>query len=44
MSMLPWTARQRLWNPEPMGSTFGRTVMDLLERDSGLAPLATATR
>ncbi len=57
MSMLPWTARQLLWNPEPMGSTFGRicleafernpgdfgrTVMDLLERDYGLAPLEEA--
>jgi radical SAM superfamily enzyme YgiQ (UPF0313 family) len=57
MSMLPWTARQLLWNPEPMGSTFGRicleafernpsdfgrTVMDLLERDYGVAPLEQA--
>jgi hypothetical protein len=57
MSMMPWTARQLLWNPEPMGSTFGRicleafrlnpsdfgrTVMDLLERDYGLAPLEEA--
>ena len=54
MSMMPWTARKLLWNPEPMGKTFGRvcleafdtnptdfgrTVMDLLERDYGLAPL-----
>ena len=57
MSMLPWTARQLLWNPEPMGQTFGRvcleafernpadfgrTVMDLLERDYGCAPLEEA--
>ncbi|MCP9891052.1 ATP-binding cassette domain-containing protein [Cyanobium sp. Aljojuca 7D2] len=57
MSMLPWTARKMLWNPEPMGSTFGRicleafdrnpgdfgrTVMALLERDYGLAPLEEA--
>ena len=57
MSMMPWTARQLLWNPEPMGSTFGRicleafernpadfgrTVMDLLERDYGCAPLEEA--
>jgi hypothetical protein len=57
MSMAPWTARQLLWNPEPMGSTFGRicleafatnpsdfgrTVMNLLERDYGLAPLEEA--
>jgi radical SAM superfamily enzyme YgiQ (UPF0313 family) len=57
MSMMPWTARQLLWNPEPMGSTFGRvcleafelnprdfgrTVLNLLERDYGLAPLEEA--
>jgi len=24
MSMMPWTARSLLWNPEPMGSTVGR--------------------
>mgnify|MGYP003334278242 FL=1 len=57
MSMLPWTARQLLWNPEPMGSVFGRicleafasnpadfgrTVMALLERDYGCAPLEEA--
>ncbi len=59
MSMMPWTARKLLWNPEPMGSVFGRicleafdrnpgdfgrTVMDLLERDYGLAPLDEALR
>ena len=59
MSMMPWTARKLLWNPEPMGHTFGRvcleafdqdpsnfgrTVMDLLERDYGRAPLAEALR
>ena len=42
MSMMPWTARKMLLNPEPMGSTFGRTVMALLERDYGLAPLEIA--
>ena len=57
MSMMPWTARKMLWNPEPMGSTFGRicleafarnpgdfgrSVMDLLERDYGQAPLEDA--
>ena len=57
MSMMPWTARKLLWNPEPMGKTFGRvcleafdkspndfgrTVMNLLERDYGLAPLNEA--
>ncbi len=57
MSMMPWTARKLLWNPEPMGSVFGRicleafetnpgdfgrTVMALLERDYGIAPLEEA--
>ena len=57
MSMMPWTARKLLWNPEPMGrhfgricleafalnpGDFGRTVMDLLERDYGVAPLEEA--
>ena len=27
MSMMPWTARKLLWNPEPMGSTFGRVCV-----------------
>ena len=59
MSMMPWTARKLLWNPEPMGSTFGRvcleafdrdpsrfgkTVMELLERDYGIAPIEQALR
>ena len=59
MSMMPWTARKLLWNPEPMGQTFGRicleafdscpndfgrTVMDLLERDYGVASLNEALR
>jgi hypothetical protein len=57
MSMMPWTARKLLWNPEPMGRVFGqtcleafarqprdfgRTVMALLERDYGRAPLQEA--
>lgn len=57
MSMMPWTARKLLWNPEPMGRVFGRicleafdqggrdfgrTVMELLERDYGVAPLDEA--
>ena len=59
MSMMPWTARKLLWNPEPMGKIFGRicleafdknpidfgrTVMKLLERDYGEAPLEEALR
>ena len=57
MSMMPWTARKLLWNPEPMGKTFGnicleafdtnpndfgRTVMNLLERNYGLSSLEEA--
>ena len=59
MSMMPWTAKKLLWNPEPMGkefgricleafdknpNDFGRTVMDLLERDYGKAPLEESLR
>jgi radical SAM superfamily enzyme YgiQ (UPF0313 family) len=59
MSMMPWTARKLLWNPEPMGRVFGRicleafaqnpddfgrTVMALLERDYGRAPLPEALK
>ncbi len=59
MSMMPWTARKLLWNPDPMGSIFGkicleafdsnpqdfgRTVIDLLERDYGLSPIKEALR
>ncbi len=59
MSMMPWTARKLLWNPQPMGKTFGkvcleafdsspndfgRTVIKLLERDYGIAPLEEALR
>ena len=57
MSMMPWTARKLLWNPEPMGkefgricleafdlnpNDFGRTVMNLLERDYGVSSLNEA--
>ena len=57
MSLMPWTARKLLWNPEPMGrvfgricleafernpADFGRSVMALLERDYGRAPLEEA--
>nr|YP_002049189.1 hypothetical protein PCC_0548 [Paulinella chromatophora]ACB42979.1 hypothetical protein PCC_0548 [Paulinella chromatophora] len=57
MSMMPWTARKLLWNPEPMGrifgnicleafekgnNNFGRTVIDLLERNYGIASLDEA--
>ena len=57
MSLMPWTARKLLWNPEPMGkefgricleafdtnpTDFGRTVINLLERDYGVASLNEA--
>ncbi len=31
MSMMPWTARKLLWNPEPMGSIFGRVCLQAFE-------------
>lgn len=27
MSLMPWTAKKLLWNPEPMGSLFGRVCL-----------------
>jgi hypothetical protein len=33
MSMMPWTARKLLWNPEPMGSTFGRVCLEAFDRN-----------
>jgi hypothetical protein len=33
MSLMPWTARKLLWNPEPMGSTFGRICLEAFERN-----------
>ncbi len=34
MSMMPWTARKLLWNPEPMGSIFGSICLKAFEMDS----------
>ena len=34
MSMMPWTARQLLWNPEPMGSTYGRICLEAFGRQA----------
>ncbi len=31
MSMMPWTARKLLWNPEPMGKIFGRICLEAFE-------------
>ncbi len=33
MSMMPWTARKLLWNPEPMGTKFGRVCLEAFEKD-----------
>ena len=33
MSMMPWTARKLLWNPEPMGKIFGRICLEAFEKD-----------
>ncbi|MEB3243583.1 MAG: radical SAM protein [Cyanobacteriota bacterium] len=32
MSMMPWTARKLLWNPEPMGKVFGRICLEAFAR------------
>ncbi len=31
MSMMPWTARKLLWNPEPMGKEFGRICLEAFD-------------
>ena len=33
MSMMPWTARKLLWNPEPMGSFFGEVCLQAWDRN-----------
>ncbi|MDE0646973.1 MAG: radical SAM protein [Cyanobacteria bacterium MAG IRC4_bin_6] len=33
MSMMPWVARKLLWNPEPMGSAFGRVCLEAFARN-----------
>lgn len=33
MSMMPWTARKLLWNPEPMGKIFGSICLEAFEKD-----------
>jgi radical SAM superfamily enzyme YgiQ (UPF0313 family) len=35
MSMMPWTARKLLWNPEPMGSFFGEVCLEAFARNPG---------
>ena len=34
MSMMPWTARKLLWNPEPMGGFFGEICLQAWDRNS----------
>ena len=31
MSLMPWTARKLLWNPEPMGKTFGKICLEAFD-------------
>ncbi|MDY6937595.1 MAG: radical SAM protein [Cyanobacteriota bacterium] len=33
MSLMPWTARKLLWNPEPLGSFFGEVCLAAWQRD-----------
>lgn len=33
MSMMPWTAKKLLWNPEPMGSFFGEVCLQAWQRN-----------
>jgi radical SAM superfamily enzyme YgiQ (UPF0313 family) len=34
MSLMPWTARKLLWNPEPLGSFFGQICLEAWQRNS----------
>ncbi len=33
MSMMPWTARKLLWNPEPLGSFFGEVCLQAWQQN-----------
>jgi hypothetical protein len=33
MSLMPWTARKLLWNPEPLGSFFGEICLEAWKRN-----------
>jgi len=33
MSVMPWTARKLLWNPEPLGSFFGEVCLQAWQRN-----------
>jgi radical SAM superfamily enzyme YgiQ (UPF0313 family) len=34
MSLMPWTAKKLLWNPEPMGSFFGEVCLQAWQQNS----------
>ena len=34
MSLMPWTARKLLWNPEPLGSFFGEVCLEAWQRNA----------
>ncbi|MBE9039178.1 B12-binding domain-containing radical SAM protein [Oscillatoriales cyanobacterium LEGE 11467] len=34
MSLMPWTARKLLWNPEPLGTFFGEICLEAWQRNS----------
>ncbi|MGF1512720.1 MAG: photosystem II high light acclimation radical SAM protein [Elainellaceae cyanobacterium] len=34
MSMMPWTAKKLLWNPEPMGSFFGEVCLQAWQQNA----------
>lgn len=33
MSLMPWTARKLLWNPEPLGAFFGEVCLEAWQRN-----------
>jgi radical SAM superfamily enzyme YgiQ (UPF0313 family) len=34
MNLTPWTVRKMLWNPEPLGSFFGKVCLEAWQRNS----------
>lgn len=34
MSLMPWTAKKLLWNPEPLGSFFGKVCLEAWRQNS----------
>jgi hypothetical protein len=33
MSLMPWTAKKLLWNPEPLGSFFGEVCLQAWQQN-----------